>query len=208
MHHKNFILLISLLLSFLFIFSCSQTAAYYEKRGDENSSNELYSEAIKDYDKAILLTPSGTMLYLKRGDAKKRHGHPYDAIADYSKAIEIDKNFALAYLERGILRKKLGDSYQAITDFEKGIEIAKDYSSLYEYLGYTQYELGWHDQALANFNKVIELEPNAPRIAYIYYMRGKCYYFLKRYSNACKDINQSAQLGYNDAEEWLTLNCN
>ena len=68
----------------------------------------MYKEAIKDYTKAIELTPNYTNAYGNRGSAKDELGQYQEAIKDYDKAIELEPNTAYLYNDRGWVKKNAG----------------------------------------------------------------------------------------------------
>jgi len=88
--------LICLLLSLLFLLSCSPD----KRRGDAKYKLKDYAGAIKDYDKAIENDPADAKAFCLRGAAKQRLNDYDGAIIDCSKAIQIDPDLAEAYCER------------------------------------------------------------------------------------------------------------
>ena len=89
--------------------------------------------SIKDYSKAIELSPNNSELFYHRGSAYNALENHEMALADYIRALELDKNndlvnnFGLSNLI-GVLYLKLSNYEAAIEYFKNGIKI--DYEDL------------------------------------------------------------------------------
>ncbi|MDX1921068.1 MAG: tetratricopeptide repeat protein, partial [Candidatus Caenarcaniphilales bacterium] len=68
----------------------SKLSEAYLKRGISYLKTEKFEEALKDFDKAIELTPNLEQAYNQRGLAKANLGKQEEAIKDFDKAIEIN----------------------------------------------------------------------------------------------------------------------
>lgn len=70
----------------------TKKAVEYFNRGNFKFKLQEYEFSVKDYDKAIELSPDFAEAYCKRGDAKSLSGKHNEAIKDYNEAINIILN--------------------------------------------------------------------------------------------------------------------
>lgn len=96
-----------------------------------NAKLELgnYKEAIKDFSKAIELSPGNANAYHGRALAnadlaiENNFKNPKIALDDYNKAIELNPNFALAYNHRGWYKFLIKDKEGACLDWKKALDL-------------------------------------------------------------------------------------
>lgn len=67
----------------------NKKAADYFNRGNFKLKLKEYNFSIKDFDKAIEISPEFAEAYYKRGEAKSSMGNHFEAVKDYNKAINI-----------------------------------------------------------------------------------------------------------------------
>lgn len=85
-----------------------------------NSTND-YSYAIKDFEKAINLSPRYAEAYNGLGYAKMRINDFDGALSDLNKAIALAPSFSEAYYNRGLLMDFTKKYFKAIEDYSKCI---------------------------------------------------------------------------------------
>jgi tetratricopeptide (TPR) repeat protein len=73
-----------------------------------------YIAAIRDYSKAIDLSPKFAATYGLRAEAKKLEGDYENALEDANMAIELEPQEAALYNDRGVLHIKLNAYQEAI----------------------------------------------------------------------------------------------
>ena len=73
---------------------------------------------IRNYSRAIEISPEDLDYYYARGHAYWHKGELGMAIADFSKAIELNPDDIYAHLVRGALYQEKGFTAQAIRDFD------------------------------------------------------------------------------------------
>ena len=81
--------------------------------------------AIKDYDRAIELSPRADF-YNNRGNALRKTGKVDLAIADLDQAIKLDANYFGAYWNRGLAYQDKGDKEKAADDYKKALTLNPD----------------------------------------------------------------------------------
>lgn len=108
---------------------CNNTISQYSNSKDTKAVSQLYAwramvksstnqneGAVKDYDKAIELSPKDSDLYSMRGNVKLGMGDANAAMEDFNKAIEINPNNSDAFALRACAKIMLGDLSGANSD--------------------------------------------------------------------------------------------
>lgn len=131
----------------------------YWMRGNLESGEARYEEALADYNNAIKFNPDFEDLYYDRGHAYFETGQPAQAIKDYTMAITLKPDMAQAYNDRGWAGFKTGDTSNAITDIDRAISLDPALADAYNNRGAIHYSSGNFDKALPDFDKAIELRP-------------------------------------------------
>lgn len=137
----------------------AETALAYSNRASAKFIKRDFNGAIKDFDKAIELSPNNPELYLNRGYLKHIMRDFDGAMNDYNKAISLNKGFAFAYNNRGVLKVALNDTKGAFEDYAKAIELNKKYADVYYNRANLKYMLDDNKGALEDYNIAIELNP-------------------------------------------------
>ncbi len=127
--------------------------------------------------------------------------HRYeDAIADYTQAIVLDSQLIEAYIRRAEVRYVLDDDSGVLVDCQRAILLVSKAnhsktnsttSQIYYYQGMARYRLGYVESAIAAFSDAIRHDYEDARY---FYRRGIAHQELHSYSDAVKDLRQSAQL--------------
>jgi tetratricopeptide (TPR) repeat protein len=107
----------------------------YASRGQEWYVRHDYDKAIKDFDRAIDMTPKealeygeGSVLaYGNRGNAYSAKNDSKNAIASYTAAIAIDPKYPAGYTGRGLEYEKLGNIDKARADFKAALDLQPKY---------------------------------------------------------------------------------
>lgn len=123
-----------------------------------------YSEAIKDFDNAILLGFQNNTDYALGHYMK---GRSLSALGEYGKAIEIFSYTlritpfsADVYNERGLAHYRTGNLTDAFADFNFAISIDSSNFNFFDNRGTIFYHLGMHGRALEDFLISLMLNPN------------------------------------------------
>lgn len=157
-------------------------------------------------DKAIKLQSDLTKAYFERAVLHKQMGDKESALTDYNSIIEMNGNtYMEAFLNRGLTKKMLGDFGGALADLNQAIEEFPRNGELRKNRGNLQLLYGLHRKAIDDYTKAIELNND---YAEAYYNRGLAFLLLHDKISACSDLDRSAGLGYEAAEETRTYFCN
>lgn len=110
----------------MILLACSgfcQTATDYYNKGKDLANLGEYSQALKEFDKAIEADANYAKAYNCRGIMKENTGDSRGATVDFNKCIALSPDFAAAYYNRGISYLRLGKSDEACADFNKALSM-------------------------------------------------------------------------------------
>ena len=137
--------------------------------------------------------------WIKKADAYWKEGNFKDAANAYSKAIELNPQDSRVYIMRGNCNNILKNYQPAILDFTKAIEISPNNTKIleaaYDGRGYANALLGNSDPSMRDYDKVTELNP---KDASAYYARACLYSLNNNVTEACRELKNSIDLGYNN----------
>jgi len=148
--------------------------------------NEMYREAVEDYNTIEALLPSPDIyIFYNRGRCYTEMGEYDKAIADFDEGIKLQED-PYFYLFRAEAKRLKGDYKSAVPDFTKVIEL--DPMNSYAY-----YKRGWTKEfdkdfqgALKDYTTSIEVDRE---YAYTYVVRGRLYQLkLDQFQLAEKDF--------------------
>jgi protein O-mannosyl-transferase len=176
----------------------------YNLRGMVYMNNNRNDEAIDDFNKAIDLAPGNADAYVNRGWVFMNEGRKDEAINDYNTAIEIDPDYEVAYNNRGIYFINEKRNEQAIQDFDKAIELNPSYAEAYYDRANASMLLKRYEEAVSYYTRAIAFRD---KYAEAYYYRGIAEYYSGKKNAACKDLKESAGLGYQPAADALAKMC-
>ena len=108
-------------------------ARTYRNIGIASYRSHLFTQAIKNYDKALSLNPVDLWHdYVNRGNAWSELGEYAKALSDYSSALSVKPNFNKVFYNRGIIFEKQGELGKAVEEFKQAYEYGLRTSLLYE----------------------------------------------------------------------------
>jgi tetratricopeptide (TPR) repeat protein len=87
------------------------------------STNGDFDDALADFNKAVELAPTNSVVYYNRGLIKRKMCDLNGAIADYSEAIKLNTNYTDAYRSRGGAETILNDLDGALADFTVALQL-------------------------------------------------------------------------------------
>jgi len=158
--------------------------AAYSKRGEVYTLQKLYSNAIKELEKAIAIDPYYADAYCILGSVYSALKKDDEAIIKFKQAVEIDENFYKPYFMRANYYRKNGKYDEALKDYEKTILLNPKNTDSYFNKGLTYYLTGNYHKAVEEYTKAIYLDELSPTL---YYNRGIAYRKLSDMQNATED---------------------
>ena len=131
------------------------------ERATELVEDQLYDEAVVEYDRLLEDDPDNAGLLRDRAATQLlRGGYDY-AIRDYDHLLTVKQEpDADLYYNRGCALLAANRLEEAISDFSKSISMNETWSLAYNNRGVTYAKMGKYDLAIADFSEGIKLEPN------------------------------------------------
>ena len=155
-------------------------------------SKENYSEAIKNFNIAIVAKPNDFEAYFLRGIAKYSLSDYSGAVEDFTKTLEIHPLYVRAYHYRGVANDRLSNYADAMSDFKHAISLDPFSEELHIASGSTLMHLNDYKNAVAEFDTALIINPENSN-AYI--SRGIAKRYLDDLDGALIDMNSAV---YND----------
>ena len=181
-------LILTLFLLFGFDSFAQLNHKHFILMGRIDLSEENYSEAMHNFNKAIIAKPNDFEGYFLRGIAKYSLNDYIGAVEDFTKTLKIHPLYVRAYHYRGVANDRLGNYADAKKDYSKAISLDPYDAELYIAMGSTKLHLNEFENAIASFDTAIIINPNN---ANAYINRGIAKRFLERLDDAVSDLNKA-----------------
>jgi tetratricopeptide (TPR) repeat protein len=166
---------------------------------------QLYTQAIRDMDKAISLKPDVAEYYNTRGYFSLMQENNGAAMEDFNRAIALDPNYAQPLNNRGLVRislggqfKQSGDTEQAAIEFRKAVNeldaalrIDNKYVDAHNNRGFALSLAKQYDEAIRSFTRAIELNS---KYVNAWNNRGQAYALTGQHDLAAADFTQAIEL--------------
>ncbi len=214
---KKYYLILIFVCVVLFNFSCGtvkekpdKIAEEYFKCGNAKLILKQYKEAIKDYDKAIELSPKTAVIHKNVNLKPEQY---LKAVNDSNKAVKL----ARYYSSRGSAQYQLKQYQEAIKDYDKAIKLShykkkiyKNFKSkhnkvielpmYYSARGSAKHKLKQYKEAINDYDNAIELNP---KNVFAYYNRGLNKFHLNQYKESIKDFDRVIELNPKYVEAYI-----
>ena len=119
-----------------------------------------YTDAVKDFTKALGINPNIANAYFGRSIAWKMIGNMENALTDVNKGITLNLNNAEAYGLRGDIYFEKKEYYLALADYNTALAVNQTDPSLYLKRGFYWYADGNFSNAISDFEKALKLKPS------------------------------------------------
>ena len=117
-----------------------------------------FSEAIKDFDKALDLDTKDVFSWTFRGETYRKMGQLDKALADFDKALHLNPTYYYALINRGHVRRAQRDYEAAIADYNALIKASPGAYPLM-YRGLALLEMDKAEEAQKDFDESLKLYP-------------------------------------------------
>src|SRR5262249_27774362 len=108
-------------------FGSKRQPKYYFERGSAYLELKDYSNALKDFDKAVSLGDDGSRLHLKKARSHYGLGQWDAAVKEFTATINVDPRCAAAFEGRALAHEKLGKPDLAKQDREQSHQLLKQW---------------------------------------------------------------------------------
>ncbi|WP_310587491.1 tetratricopeptide repeat protein [Larkinella knui] len=174
----------------------SRGVAYFELKDYEN--------ALLDYEQSIQLKPDFYKPYYNRAKLKTARGETEAALKDYAEAIRRAPDTSDIYLDRGQLFATTGNLTSALSDFNQAIQLDPKNSLAYFNRGNIRFQQEEYPEALTDFTKTVQLNT---KFGKAFNALGVTQVMMNQRENGCLSLKQAKQLGYAEAQAYLTEYC-
>ncbi|MFQ5480533.1 MAG: tetratricopeptide repeat protein, partial [Thermodesulfobacteriota bacterium] len=129
----------------------------YTIRGATYEDEGNLELALKDYNKAIEISPGNSRGYVNRGIIYGKRSLFQKAIKEFSQAASINPSNPRAYLNRGVAYLGTGDYVRALTDLKKAVDLDPVNKKAHFNLGIAYLKVGDKARASASMEKAARL---------------------------------------------------
>ena len=161
-----------------------------------------FKEAIRNYNRSILIKPDYSEAYVNRGAAYNALGQYQRAIEDCNKSILLKSDHPQAYINRGNAYIALGQYEQALKNYNEAIQLKPGYADAYNNRGTIYGRLGKYKLAIADFNKAITLRSDN---ALAYSNKGFAYSVMGEYQLAIEFYSKAITIKSNYADAYYNI---
>jgi len=160
---------------------------FHLKAAKLKSLDNLHSEAIEQFNQALIIDPRNISALLDRGISRRKIEDNSGAISDFDKALEIKPRLPYALFQRALTKSKLKDLSGEISDYNRVIQINPIRRDLLgkEYINYSV----------------------NPVFADSFMNRGIAKSELANIKDACNDWREALRLGFKSANSYIDKNC-
>lgn len=199
---KLFFLLLSAMILMLFS-ACSfstDTGDSHMIKGSEAYSDENYSLAIEELNKAVELGVKSYKLeqvYTLLGNTYCNLKQYQEAIEAHNKALKVNPKYCEAWVNMGVAFRKKDDYDKAEECYKKAMLIDPKDPQLWSNLGSLHMVKGENDKALTEFEKALKLD-NKMSATYANYAHALA--IAGRFEDAYKALDKAKELNYKNAD--------
>ncbi|MEZ4534629.1 MAG: tetratricopeptide repeat protein [Cyanobacteriota/Melainabacteria group bacterium] len=140
-----------------------ETADSLVRQAMSEAKQQKHIDAIRNYSKAIKLSPEHHPAYFYRARSRKALADYQNAVLDYNYAIKLNPKSSMAYTERGWCLTKLDLPKQAMNDLDQALKLNPKNTRALEYRASLKYKQGDFQGALGDVNQILKLKPNSSK---------------------------------------------
>jgi tetratricopeptide (TPR) repeat protein len=146
--------------------------------------------AVKDYSRAVELSPRDPALYLDKGSAEQLIGNYSSAESDFLASARLTSANPAQIVRAAEGLGQIGFYRDALSVLEDGIRRYGSYWDLYRYRGEVLGAIGEDAAALASFTAALKLA-SGPDLAFVLTTRANLYLRRQQYALAVEDFDQA-----------------
>jgi len=192
------------------------TAGYWLKKGYELGANGSYEQALRAYEKVILIDPENAIAWNNKANTLYRLNRTSESNQAYYKALEItnktlgaDPGNVTLWLGKGLLLNNIGNAKEAVKAFDNANKIDPDNEMAWMMKGVLlATDLQRYDDAVKAFDNALRINPME---ASVWDLKGDALRALGRQNEAEAAHVGAKEPGYSDlapmqenaAEDWL-----
>ncbi len=147
-----------LLIIFLFLLTaCDSKVKQANKRGLEYMKQNLYDQAISEFNHALSINSTWFPAYYNRA-ISYANAHCYqEALTDFNYVLASYPDHADSYFNRALVYENIGLYANAIKDYSETLKLRPDFILAYHYRGIARFRMQDFDGALNDYNEALRL---------------------------------------------------
>lgn len=174
----------------------------YFNRGVRNFQNEQFTEAIDDFNVAMMIEPNEASTYKNLAISYIRVEDNENATKAYKKALDLDQNDIQLYINYGYHQYNLKNYQETVDVMNKVLEKEPGQKEAVQYIALSYNMMGNTEKAMESYNSALVDDPNNPDL---FYNRGLLHYMAESYDNAAADFIKVIELNPEDATAKIHL---
>jgi tetratricopeptide (TPR) repeat protein len=160
------------------------------------------NEALKDFDRAITLSPNYGVAYNNQGNAYAAM-HQYDAaFRAFRRATALLPQSAAAFNGRGRTHAELGRYHAAVRDLTRAISLNQKYAAAYRNRAEANFAIANYSDAASDATQALNLEPKRQQPKLVL-LRAEAYAADNKFREAIDDFDQTLELEPNLVEAYV-----
>lgn len=177
------------------IAACPQEAIAYNNRGTVLCAAKKYDAALRDFAKAIEISPRYSDPYINSANIYADRGDDRAALERYDRGISVKQDNPYAYYCRATFFRGRGRTAEALADFNRCIDISSPiylyYPKAYSNRGVLHFDKGDYESALRDFSRAIAIDA---RFYQAWVNRGNLFARINRFPEALRDLDIGVRL--------------
>jgi tetratricopeptide (TPR) repeat protein len=129
-------------------------------------SDDHYSEAANELEKAVKIDPKAALAHVLLGRAYQNTNRSLQAVEQFQTALRLDPNLPLGHYHLAFAYASLGRNDEAIAEYERELQRSANNPSVLYQLGHCQVEAGEWKSAIAHLKKATEIDPQNSDASY------------------------------------------
>ena len=164
---------------------------YLASLGTALQQQGLHEEALKAFDKAVLIRPDDAELWTQVANALVLLKRPDPAILSYEHALKLNPRYWYAVFNYAVLLLQSMRFEEALINFNLCDELQPNHAATLNYRGKALHDLSRFEEALSNSRQAQTLDPTN---ADIFTVIGKCLQKLNRHAEALESFDRALDL--------------
>ncbi len=160
-----------------------------------------YDEAIKYYDKLLIIEPYNAKIWYLRGEAFRIHGRYSDAISSYKHSLVIKPDCSEAWYELAESYRYSQQKEEALAAYTEGLKYPPKYheGNMWEQRGRFLLEMNRYEEAITSFDEAIKRPHHTGDLEKY---RGYALMQINRYDEAIVSFDEAIKSHRNDGWCW------
>lgn len=163
----------------------------HNRRGQNFAENQLYDQAVEDYNMALGYDPTMWRAVHNRGVAYAGAGKKREAMADFTKALEMNRGFVNTWYNRGELQYEMGLYDKAWKDFNEAVRVNNQDAASIAGRGKAAARMGKTREGLQDLDAAVRM---LPKDASLRLQRADLYLAIRSHGTALEDYRAAATL--------------